>query len=137
MNAFCASVTSDNDQDPAETHEWVDALRAVTQTSGRARTHFLLRSLRIPRARSGVFTSGQPFSAYRNTIPLEHQGAYPGDLAIAERLTSIIRWNALAMVAREQDLRQAGRPCRQLRQRCRNLRDRLQLLLPRRPLRVR
>src|SRR5208282_4812143 len=41
-----------------------------------------------------------PYSAYRNTIPLEKQGHYPGDLALEERLTSIIRWNALAMVAR-------------------------------------
>ncbi|HWL57526.1 MAG TPA: alpha-ketoglutarate dehydrogenase [Paracoccus sp. (in: a-proteobacteria)] len=93
-------ITSDNDQDPAETREWVDALRAVTQTSGGARAHFLLRQLQDIARRSGVFTSAQPFSAYRNTIPLEHQGAYPGDLAIEERLTSIIRWNALAMVVR-------------------------------------
>ena len=41
-----------------------------------------------------------PYSAYQNTIPLEHQGVYPGDLALEERITSIMRWNALAMVAR-------------------------------------
>ena len=41
-----------------------------------------------------------PYSAYRNTIPLEQQGAYPGDLAIEERITAIMRWNALAMVVR-------------------------------------
>jgi pyruvate dehydrogenase E1 component len=37
---------------------------------------------------------------YHNTIPLENQAKYPGDVAIEERITSIIRWNALAMVAR-------------------------------------
>ena len=42
----------------------------------------------------------QPFSAYRNTISLERQGAYPGDLAVEERLTAIMRWNALVMVMR-------------------------------------
>ncbi|HEY6892929.1 MAG TPA: alpha-ketoglutarate dehydrogenase, partial [Rhodanobacteraceae bacterium] len=41
-----------------------------------------------------------PYSAYQNTIPLEEQGAYPGDLAREERITSIERWNALAMVVR-------------------------------------
>ena len=41
-----------------------------------------------------------PFSAYRNTIPTEKQGAFPGDLAMEERITAIIRWNALAMVMR-------------------------------------
>ena len=93
-------VPPETDPDPAETREWVDALRAVTQTSGGARAHFLLRQLEETARRSGVFTSGQPFSAYRNTIPVEQQGAYPGDLAVEERLTSIIRWNALAMVVR-------------------------------------
>jgi len=37
---------------------------------------------------------------YRNTIPPERQGPYPGDLAIEERLTSVMRWNALVMVVR-------------------------------------
>ena len=41
-----------------------------------------------------------PYSAYQNTIPLEQQGAYPGDLALEERITAIMRWNALAMVVR-------------------------------------
>jgi pyruvate dehydrogenase E1 component len=48
----------------------------------------------------GAAHSVQPFSAYRNTIPLERQGAYPGNLAIEERITAIMRWNALAMVMR-------------------------------------
>ena len=38
--------------------------------------------------------------AYRNTIPLEKQGAFPGDLAMETRITAIMRWNALAMVVR-------------------------------------
>lgn len=93
-------VPPETDPDPVETREWVEALRAVTETSGGARAHFLMRQLEETARRSGVFTSGQPFSAYRNTIPVAQQGAYPGDLALEERLTSIIRWNALAMVVR-------------------------------------
>ena len=42
----------------------------------------------------------QPYSAYRDASPVEKQGAYPGDLAVEERLTSIIRWNALALMVR-------------------------------------
>ncbi|MET0387480.1 MAG: alpha-ketoglutarate dehydrogenase, partial [Polyangiales bacterium] len=34
------------------------------------------------------------------TIPLERQGTYPGDLALEGRLTALMRWNALVMVAR-------------------------------------
>ena len=37
---------------------------------------------------------------YVNTIPVERQPVFPGDLAIEERLASLMRWNALAMVAR-------------------------------------
>jgi pyruvate dehydrogenase E1 component len=37
---------------------------------------------------------------YINSISVEQQPAFPGDLATEERLASIIRWNALAMVAR-------------------------------------
>ena len=48
----------------------------------------------------GIVANVPPYSAYRNTIPLEQQAPYPGDLALEERITSIIRWNALAMVVR-------------------------------------
>ena len=37
---------------------------------------------------------------YVNTIAAQDQPVFPGDLAIEERLASIMRWNALAMVVR-------------------------------------
>ncbi len=89
-----------DDTDPIETHEWIDAFAAVAQASGGARAHFLLRQLEGVARHNGIFASGQPFSSYRNTIPVAQQGSYPGDLEIEQRLTSIIRWNALAMVVR-------------------------------------
>lgn len=61
---------------------------------------FLLRQLEDTARRNGVFLTGQPYSSYRNAIPVAQQGSYPGDLEMEERLTSIIRWNALAMVVR-------------------------------------
>ncbi|MGV6871955.1 alpha-ketoglutarate dehydrogenase [Pseudochelatococcus sp. B33] len=88
------------DIDPEETREWLDAYRAVSATGGSARAEFLLRRLEEEARSDGVFTSGQPYSSYRNTIPLSKQGHYPGDLEIEEKLTGIIRWNALAMVVR-------------------------------------
>ena len=94
------TATPDADPDPQETQEWLDALRGVIAADGDARAGQILRRLEEEARRSGVQASSQPFSAYRNTIPPERQGPYPGDLAIEERLTSIIRWNALAMVVR-------------------------------------
>ena len=95
-----SQTARDNDEDPTETREWLDSLASVIETGGSARAAFLLRRVEEAAQREGVFRSGQPYSSYRNTIPVAQQGAYPGDLGIEERLTSIMRWNALAMVVR-------------------------------------
>ena len=88
------------DSDPQETQEWLDALRAVVTRAGPERALALIDALSNEAQALGIDPQLQPFSAYRNTIPLDRQGAYPGDLRIEERLTAIMRWNALAMVAR-------------------------------------
>ena len=89
------------DADPEETQEWLDAYRAVSEVGGGARASFLLGKLEEAARRDGVFAGGGlPYSSYRNTIPLAKQGAYPGDLEVEEKLTAIMRWNALAMVVR-------------------------------------
>ncbi|APX18009.1 pyruvate dehydrogenase (acetyl-transferring), homodimeric type (plasmid) [Phaeobacter inhibens] len=89
-----------NDIDPIETNEWLDALQAVEQAQGPERAQFLLGKVQERARRLGVTTKGLPYSSYRNTIPVGRQPAYPGDAELEERITSIIRWNALAMVVR-------------------------------------
>ncbi len=88
------------DPDPQETREWVESLDSVFRFEGSERTAFLLAALNTRASELGVLSDELPFSAYRNTIPAEKQPAYPGDLALEERITAIIRWNALAMVMR-------------------------------------
>ncbi len=88
------------DSDPTETGEWLDALRAAVAGAGAPRGLYLLERLQELAHELGIVPQAQPFSAYRNTIPLERQGSYPGDLRIEERLTALMRWNALAMVVR-------------------------------------
>ena len=85
------------DSDPVETGEWLDA---VVRASGHERALALLRLLEEQASRRSIVANVPPFSAYRNTVPVEDEGAYPGDLAMEERITSIVRWNALAMVVR-------------------------------------
>ncbi|WP_246107248.1 alpha-ketoglutarate dehydrogenase [Puniceibacterium confluentis] len=89
-----------NDPDPVETAEWLDALQSLSAVAGRDRAKFILEQVWEQARQLGVTTSGLPYSAYRNTIPLVQQPPYPGDPALEERITSIIRWNALAMVVR-------------------------------------
>lgn len=96
MMTSVASIDTDHD----ETLEWLESLEAVVRESGSERGQFLLKQLEQHASALGITSYASPYSAYRNTIPVERQGPYPGDLAIEERITSIIRWNALAMVVR-------------------------------------
>jgi pyruvate dehydrogenase E1 component len=100
MSNFAVRNAAGLDPDPLETEEWVESLESVIRQSGSARALFLLDQLEEQMRRKGLRSSIQPYSAYRNTIPVDQQGGYPGELAIEERITSLIRWNALAMVVR-------------------------------------
>src|SRR2546427_7564691 len=88
------------DTDPIETQEWLDALESVVRVAGEDRAQVLLRLLEEQAQQLGIVANVPPYSAYRNTIPREQQREYPGDLALEQRITSIVRWNALAMVVR-------------------------------------
>ena len=88
------------DADPEETAEWVESLASVARAAGPERAMHLLGQLEFQAQQLGILAKIPPYSAYQNTIPLERQGAYPGDLALEERLSAVIRWNALAMVVK-------------------------------------
>src|SRR3954463_12403141 len=88
------------DTDPAETAEWRDALLALVATEGPARARFILDQLAAQARDPHIAWSPELVTPYVNTIAVERQPAFPGDLAIEEKLASLMRWNALAMVAR-------------------------------------
>ncbi|GAA6135131.1 pyruvate dehydrogenase (acetyl-transferring), homodimeric type [Oceaniserpentilla sp. 4NH20-0058] len=90
----------EQDQDPTETHEWLDAIDSVIREEGIERARFLLEKLSERATRNGMplpFTLTTP---YRNTIPVNQEVKMPGDLFLERRIRSLIRWNALAMVVR-------------------------------------
>jgi pyruvate dehydrogenase E1 component len=89
-----------NDIDPQETREWLDALEGVLDVEGPERAHYLLESLVDKARRSG---SNLPYSAntaYINTIPSHAEDPMPGDAEMEHRVRSLIRWNAVATVLR-------------------------------------
>ena len=45
---------------------------------------------------------------YVNTVGVDEQPVFPGDLAVEERLASLMRWNALAMVVRANQAESGG-----------------------------
>ncbi|MEJ8836507.1 alpha-ketoglutarate dehydrogenase [Ramlibacter sp. AN1133] len=88
------------DTDPIETAEWRDAFRALVEQEGPARARFILDQLAVLGRSPAVGWSPELVTPYVNTVPVERQPVFPGDLAIEEKLASIMRWNALAMVVR-------------------------------------
>jgi len=89
-----------DDTDPSETAEWRDALAAVAREQGPERVGWLLHQLAEQAAAMGLAQTDHHGTPYVNTIPAHLEPPYPGDLDLERRLSSINRWNALAMVAR-------------------------------------
>ena len=88
------------DPDPTETAEWGDAFASMVAVHGPQRARFMLDMLvRLARA-AHVDWSPELVTPYVNSIAVDQQPVFPGDLAIEEKLASLMRWNALAMVAR-------------------------------------
>lgn len=90
-----------SDQDPIETKEWLDSLASLVREGGKERAEFILRALLKDAEKKGLKAPGagrEMRTPYTNTIAVEAQPAYPGDLSIETALDAIIRWNAIAMV---------------------------------------
>ena len=88
------------DLDPTETQEWIDALNAVIGADGPERAHYLLERMVDATRRAGGHLPFQPTTEYVNTIPAHAEKRNPGDAAMEWRIRSLIRWNALAAVVR-------------------------------------
>ena len=88
------------DADPEETQEWRDAFAALLAEGGAPHARHVLSEL-VQLARSqGLNWQAPRRTPHVNTIALKDQPSFPGDLAMEERLCALMRWNALAMVAR-------------------------------------
>ena len=88
------------DSNQAETHEWRDALLSLAANEGPARVRQILDELARLAREQRIGWQPELNTPYINTIAVEDQPVFPGDLALEERLASLMRWNALAMVVR-------------------------------------
>ena len=89
----------EHDIDPQETAEWLAAIENVLQQDGARRARFLLDRV-SQRAGALGKTGGGTTTPYVNTIKVQDQPPYPGDLALERDIRGAIRWNAAAMVVR-------------------------------------
>ena len=90
----------EHDGDPDETLDWLDSLAEVIEREGIERGEYLVDRLIDFGRRAGGRFHTRHTTPYRNTVPVEAQSPYPGDLDLEARITAIHRWNALAMVSR-------------------------------------
>jgi pyruvate dehydrogenase E1 component len=95
-----AAQTSGFDPDPQETQEWRDAFTALVAAQGAERARQILDGLVALSREQRVGWQPELTTPYVNSIHVSAQPSFPGDLAIEEKLGSLMRWNALAMVAK-------------------------------------
>ncbi len=101
MNStFFSEITRQNDIDPVETQEWIEALKSVLEREGSERAHFIIESLVAVTRHSGFDIPFSANTAYLNTIPVSQQVQFPGDATLEHRIRSYVRWNAMMMVLR-------------------------------------
>ena len=88
------------DANPEETSEWKDAFLSLLANEGPERVNQILNSLAVLARQHRTGWQPDLNTPYANSISVEDQPEFLGDIKIEERLTSIMRLNALAMVVR-------------------------------------
>jgi len=89
------------DLNPQETAEWLEALDQILDDAGPNRAAYLLEQLTDRARQNGADLPNLLSTPYTNTIHPEEEVSYPGDRAMERRIKSLIRWNAMAMVVRQ------------------------------------
>jgi len=87
-----------------ELTEWLESMESLLQAEGPERAKVIFRAVQEFLADENVIIESATLNTpYRNTIPLEQQPSYPGDIELETRIENILRWNAMAMVLRAYD----------------------------------
>lgn len=78
--------------------EWIEAFDDLVVEEGAEQGARLLEALRQRAHEAGISAPTAVTTPYWNTIPQHEEVPYPGDRSMEERVESLIRWNAMAMV---------------------------------------
>src|SRR5664279_110201 len=89
------------DPNPQETQEWLESFEQVLDEGGPDRARYLMEQLASRAYNSGAQLPIRLNTPYINTLRPEDELPYPGDRAMERRIKSLIRWNAMAMVVRQ------------------------------------
>src|SRR6201996_75661 len=84
----------------AEVAEWIEAFDEVVAKDWEQGA-VLLSALRTRAREAGVPAPGDVVTPFVNTIPKHDEVPYPGDRELERRIEALIRWNAMAMVHKQ------------------------------------
>ncbi|MCG7308617.1 pyruvate dehydrogenase (acetyl-transferring), homodimeric type [Brachybacterium sp. ACRRE] len=90
------------DPDPEETREWLDSVDELIEHRGDDRATDVLQHVIQHARQADLHLPDSLMTDYVNTIEVEDQPEYPGDLALEKEIRNIIRWNAAMIVHRAQ-----------------------------------
>lgn len=94
-----SNYNSMDDVDPIETQEWREALQSLQYHAGADRVSFILENLHKI-ANMNMPSSASINTPYVNTIPVDQEVPFPGDLELERKIRALNRWNAVATVVR-------------------------------------
>lgn len=100
MNTNSQQKTSTISEDwTQEQQDWFESLNEVIKNHGADKTCELLQNLRFHIIRNGITLNGETLNTpYINSIPLENQPTYPGNIELEKKIENIHKWNAMCMV---------------------------------------
>ena len=95
---------NNQDVDPAETLEWLEAFRSVARFEGEDRAKFILNQLTDMAHHEGMELPTGVNTAYLNSITKDREIATDIEVDIEARISAMVRWNAMVMVVKANQL---------------------------------
>jgi len=100
LKGYRMSLLDTKDIDPIETEEWLDSINSVIDRDGINRAIYLAEKIEryLSSCYNYSFFKKKNFTDYKNTISINQQYQYPGNIELEKKIEGIIRWNAAIMV---------------------------------------
>ena len=95
---------NNQDIDPIETLEWLEAFRSVARFEGQDRAKFILNQLTDMAHHDGMELPTGVNTAYLNSIAKDKEIATDIKVDVEARISAMVRWNAMVMVVKANQL---------------------------------
>ena len=92
----------DDDVDPIETNEWLQSIESVIHKEGIERAQYLVKRILsiMKKNKAKIAINAFENRNYINSISIEDEPIYPGNIYIERKIRSAVRWNAIMLVLR-------------------------------------